>query len=410
MTEPNDDADLQDDLWNEGSADAAPELPGARDTQPMAPLPGDAAGIDAPSMRCAVIGTGALGRHHVRILSELDEAALIGIYDLRPEIAEDLAAAHGTESYGSIDGLLDAVDAVVLAVPTYAHANLAIKALEAGCHVLVEKPIASSVEDADRMVAAAERAEKLLSVGHVEFYNPAVQALLAEPNAPRFLEIQRLAPFTPRSLDVDVILDLMIHDLQILHALDPSPVEEVRATGIEVLSSRVDIVNARIALASGLVANITASRVSAESVRKLRAFLPHRYFSIDYREQSIKGYGLELIDGQRLIRPEDRNITPVEPLRAELRAFLAACRGEDVPIVDGVQGRRALATALTVGADAASRTPSIAVALEETETAPMAEPLTDEIPRPELPASVDDGDGTPTDNADAAYDDSENAS
>jgi predicted dehydrogenase len=175
-----------------------------------------------------------------------------------------------------------------------------------------------------------------------------VQALLGLSTPPRFVEVQRLGVFSPRSLDVDVVLDLMIHDLQILHALDPSPLAEVRATGIPVLSPRVDIANARVELASGCVANLTASRVSAERVRKLRAFLPSRYYSLDYHAQEIKGYRLEEGGTGRRIVPDDLAIERAEPLRRELEAFVAACRGERPPLVDGAAGRQALATALAV--------------------------------------------------------------
>jgi predicted dehydrogenase len=218
--------------------------------------------------------------------------------------------------------------------------------LERGLHVLIEKPLASSLDEADRLLERA--GDRVLAVGHVEFYNPAVQALLALGAAPRFVEVQRLGVFSPRSLDVDVVLDLMIHDLQILHAFDASPVAEVRATGIAVLSPRIDIANVRIELASGGVANLTASRVSSERVRKLRAFLPNRYYSLDYQSQEIKGYRLEETGTRRRILPDDLPVERAEPLRRELEAFLAACRGEAAPRVDGLQGRRALATALAV--------------------------------------------------------------
>src|SRR4029453_3735948 len=178
---------------------------------------------------------------------------------------------------------------------------------------------------------------------------PAVQALVGIGLPPRFVEVERLAVFTPRSLDVDVVLDLMIHDLQILHALDPSPVEEVRATGIAVLSPRVDIANARIALASGCVANVTASRVSAERVRKLRVFSPRRYHSLDYQQQELKGYRWEEHGGAPKIVKDDLPVEKAEPLRRELEAFVAACRGERVRLVDGEAGRQALRTALAVG-------------------------------------------------------------
>lgn len=305
-----------------------------------------AASPPPPRLRTAVVGTGSLGRHHVRILSEMPDSDLVGIYDQRPEIAAELAQRHGTESLRSLEEVIDKAEAVVLAVPTFAHAQLGCQVLEGGCHLMVEKPMASDLEEAARLIASA--GDRVLAVGHVEFYNPAVQALLRIEEPARYVEVQRLSPFTPRSLDVDVILDLMIHDLQLLHALDPSPIREIRATGIEVLSSRIDMTTARIELESGLVANITASRVASEVVRKLRAYLESRYFSIDYREQEIKGFGLEERGEQRIIVPEVLDITRREPLRAELDAFLAACRGEEVPYVDGHQGRRALETALSV--------------------------------------------------------------
>jgi predicted dehydrogenase len=221
--------------------------------------------------------------------------------------------------------------------------------------------MAVSLAEADRLLerAARRRPAPVLAVGHAEFYNPAVQALVGLGIPPRFLEVQRLAAFTPRSLDVDVILDLMIHDLQILHALDGSEVAEVRATGIPVLSPRIDIANARVALASGCVANLTVSRVSAERVRKLRVFLPSRYYSLDFQAQEIRGYRLdsereEGDGGERRIVPDDLAVEPAEPLERELTAFLAACRGEPARWVDGAQGRRALATALAVAVAAAA--------------------------------------------------------
>jgi predicted dehydrogenase len=256
--------------------------------------------------------------------------------------------------FPSLEALADQIEAAVVAVPTVAHAEVGEMLLRRGLHVLVEKPIASSLDEADRLIAAADRGGGVLAVGHVEFYNPAVQALVGLVGVglpPRFLEVQRLGVFSPRSLDVDVILDLMIHDLQILHALDRSPVAEVRATGIPVLSARIDIANARIALESGCVANLTASRVSAERVRKLRAFLPSRYYSLDYHAQEIRGYQLEgpAGEGERpRIVPADLVVEKAEPLRRELEAFVAACRGEAAPLVDGRSGRQALATALAV--------------------------------------------------------------
>ncbi|HVR95921.1 MAG TPA: Gfo/Idh/MocA family oxidoreductase [Thermoanaerobaculia bacterium] len=293
-----------------------------------------------------VIGAGAMGRNHVRILSSLPGAELVGVHDPRPEAAEAMASEHGARVFPRLEDLAGEIEAAVLAAPTVAHAEVGCELLVRGLHLLVEKPLAASLAEADRLLD--RRGDRVLAVGHVEFYNPAVQALLGVGMPPRFVEVQRLAVFTPRSLDVDVVLDLMIHDLQILHALDPSPVREVRATGIAVLSPRIDIANARVELESGCVANLTASRVSAERVRKLRAFLPSRYYSLDYQAQEIRGYRLEEQDGRRSIVPADLEVERAEPLRRELEAFVAACQGEPAPLVDGAAGRQALATALAV--------------------------------------------------------------
>lgn len=311
-------------------------------------------------MRAGVFGTGALGRHHTRILTDLAgqraDVELVGVYDPDEEAARAMAQTHGARAFPSADALAGEIDAAVVAAPTTAHADLGCSLLERGVHVMVEKPVASSLEEADRLIRAAEERGRVLAVGHVEFFNPGVQALLdfqagrvgGRGGGIRFVEVQRLGVFSPRSLDVDVVLDLMIHDLQILHALDPSPVAEVRATGIDVLSPRIDIANVRVELESGCVANLTASRVSSEKVRKLRIFGTSRYFSLDYQDQEVKGYRLEEEGDERRILRTDLEVEKAEPLRRELEAFLAACRGEGERIVDGAEGRRALATALSV--------------------------------------------------------------
>jgi predicted dehydrogenase len=309
-----------------------------------------------PPVRIGVVGTGALGRHHVRILASLPGAQLAGIHDVNPEVATALAATHGTVAFPDVASLAAKVDAMVVAAPTTEHARIGAPLLAAGKHVLVEKPIAGTLEEADALIAAAAASGAILAVGHVEFYNPAVQTLLGAGTAPRFVEVERLGVFSPRSLDVDVVLDLMIHDLQILHALDGSEVAEVRATGINVLSPRIDIANVRLELASGCTANLTASRVSAERVRKLRMFMHRGYFSLDYAAQEIKGYRLEGADGgmPQIVRA-DLTVEQGEPLRRELEAFLRACRGEPTALVGGGEGRRALATALAVVAAMAPR-------------------------------------------------------
>ena len=310
---------------------------------------------ESGSLRVGVFGTGALGRHHARILGTLAGVERIGIFDPRQETVGTVAEETGAKAFESFDALAGAIDAAVIAAPTVAHAELGRKLLARGVHVLIEKPIAATLEEADALIAAAAAASRVLAVGHVEFHNPGVEALLGAGGAPRFVEVERLGVFSPRSLDVDVIADLMIHDLQILHELDGSELAEVRATGIAVLSERIDIVSARLAFASGMVANVTASRVSSERVRKLRAFYSDRYRSLDYQAQEIKGYrlvGAEDGGAERRIVPETIVVEKAEPLRRELEEFVRACRGERSRSVSGASARRALATARVVAEEA----------------------------------------------------------
>jgi len=237
----------------------------------------------------------------------------------------------------------------VVASPTVTHREVAEKFLAAGRHVLVEKPIAASVAEAHEMVRIARERGVALGVGHTEFFNPAVQAVLARAPHPRYLEAQRLSPFTRRSLDIDVVLDLMVHDLQLAQALNGgSPVTEVRAVGVPVLSSRVDLANVRLAFANGCVANLTASRVSSERVRKLRLFEQDAYHSIDYAEQSVSAYRLVREGTEATIAPVDVPVEKGEPLAAEHLAFQRACRGDLRSWVDGEAGTAALATAVAV--------------------------------------------------------------
>ena len=302
-----------------------------------------------------------MGRHHVRLLSRLLGPDSVLVVDADPARAKEAALAHGASVAAGIDEVLNAVDVAVVAVPTVDHLEVSARLIEAGVHVLVEKPIAADLALADALIAAAASRGVVLAVGHVEFYNPAVQELLALGFVPRFVEVERMSPFSPRSLDVDVVLDLMIHDLQILHALDPSPVREVRAVGIDVLSDRVDIADARIELESGCVANLTASRVSAERVRQLRVFFEDRYYSLDYQKQTVRGARRVRGEAETAGRDSasaggpagrilaaDLEVEGGEPLRLELEAFLDRCAGGGAPFVDGVAGRRALETALLV--------------------------------------------------------------
>jgi len=306
--------------------------------------------VATTDLRVGVFGAGALGRHHVRILGALPGVERVGLFDPDPETAATIAGEHEATAFPSFEALADELDAAVVATPTVTHRELVCDLLSRGIHVLVEKPIAGSLEEAERMISAAEAAGRTLAVGHVEFHNPAVAALLAAGGRPRFVEIERLGVFSPRSLDIDVVADLMIHDLQVLQALDDSEIVEVRATGIPVLSERIDIVSARLAFASGLVANVTTSRVSSEKVRKLRAFYSDRYRSLDYQAQEIKGYRLERHGEERRILPEILPVEKAEPLKRELEEFVAACRGETSRSVGGAAARSALATALQIAA------------------------------------------------------------
>lgn len=298
------------------------------------------------ALRIGVVGTGAMGRNHVRLLSEMASTELVGVHDRDPAVAEAVARRFDTRAYSSFDDLADGVEAIVLAVPTIAHVEIGCELLERGVDLLVEKPIAPTVAEADELVASSHG--RILAVGHVEFFNPAVEALISLGLKPRFAVVERLSSFTPRSLDVDVVLDLMIHDLQILQALDGSPLREVRAAGVAVLSSKIDIASARLEFESGCVANVTASRVSAERVRSLRAFLKDRYYSLDYAEQTLTGFRLrepvrdDASPPEERISPVDTPIQKEEPLRRELARFVAACQGEEVSYVDGVQAREAL--------------------------------------------------------------------
>jgi predicted dehydrogenase len=272
----------------------------------------------------------------------------LGAYDADSDQLAAIVAEHGVEALPNAAAACEA-DAVVVATPTINHRETAGMLLEAGCHVLVEKPIAASVAEADELVELAEAHHRVLAVGHVEFHNPAVQAALGLAENVRYLETQRLSPFTARSIDVDVILDLMIHDMQITLAVAGERPSEVRAVGVPVLTDKVDLCHAWIEFPSGLVANLTASRVSAERIRKLRLFARDSYFSVDYADQSVSSAQL-LREGEGLpeIAPRIVDVQQAEPLKAELEAFISACRGEPSAAVDGRTGRDALAVAVEV--------------------------------------------------------------
>jgi predicted dehydrogenase len=294
-------------------------------------------------IRVAVVGAGEFGRNHARVWRELEGVELIGIVDTNAERVAQVAAEFGTQVLGGLDVLTsEGVNAVSVAVPTKEHASVGCRLLDAGFDVLVEKPMAASLVEADELIAAAKRSNRILQVGHVERFNPAVTAVQKIVSRPMFFEIHRLGIFTPRSLDVDVVYDVMIHDLDILLALVNAPVADLRAVGIPVMTDKVDIAHARIEFETGTVANITASRVSTERVRKMRFFQEHEYVSLDFTRRDAMRIRVRPGTPQPEINFENLPVASEEPLHAELRAFLDSILTRRRPAVDGFAGRRAL--------------------------------------------------------------------
>jgi predicted dehydrogenase len=304
-------------------------------------------GQTATPLRIAVIGVGHLGRHHARILAARPEVTLVGVIDSNTTRAEEVAASVGTQALSDPATLAAlSLDAVVVAVPTDAHAAIAVPLLRRGIAALVEKPLARSLDEADQLIAAARDGGSVLAVGHSERFNPAVTAALPHITRPGFVEVHRLGTMPGRSLDIDVVFDLMIHDLDVLLATVGHEVTSIEAVGVPVLTPRVDIANARLRFASGCIANITASRISRDRVRKVRFFQPQSYVSIDYASQELElwslrpgAVGLAAIQGGKVEIPRG------EPLELELVDFIEAVRDRRPPRVSGEDGRRALALA-----------------------------------------------------------------
>ncbi len=341
-------------------------------------------------LRVAVIGAGAFGRNHLRVYRELQQAGepiqLAAIVDTNPSVAFEAGQKFGVPSFRSIEAALAAgpLDAASVCVPTIHHASTAAPLLEAGVDLLIEKPLAASLPDADRILELAAKHNRLVQPGHLERFNPAVTAARQHLHKPMFFEAHRLSIFTPRSLDVDVVLDLMIHDLDIVLSFVAAPVREVRAVGLPVLSQKVDIANVRLEFENGCVANFTASRISTERVRKLRFFQPHQYLSLDFARQDL--LMIDVTAASKFI-PANPNpaqiaameqmlaaaaqagqhpsaglslkkiaVEPGEPLRLEIASFLTAVRTRTTPIVTAEQGRAALALALEINEAIAAHT------------------------------------------------------
>jgi predicted dehydrogenase len=296
-----------------------------------------------------VIGVGHLGQHHARLLASIEGVDLVGVCDTNRSRADDIAAKFGGQSFGDVRDLVSRVDAVTIAAPTVSHVELALPFLESGIATLVEKPIASSVEEAERLIDTAQRGRALLATGHTERFNPAVAAALPLIEEPRFIEIHRLGTFPERSLDIDVIFDLMIHDLDLLLTVVKSEVVSVEAVGVNVLTPKADIANARLRFASGCIANLTASRISRERVRKARFFQKDAYVSIDFAAQELEVYRLVQHASTRpIIHGGKMDVSREEPLRRELEDFVDAVRTGRSPGVTGRDGRDALALATLV--------------------------------------------------------------
>jgi len=307
----------------------------------------------------AVIGVGTFGRNHARVYHQLaqqrEPVRLVGVVDTNLVRAEAVAKEFNCRSFGSIEQLLSShgeVQAASVAVPTSEHLAISRQLIEAGLDVLVEKPIARSLAEADELIATAKAHARMAQAGHLERFNPAVQAVLPLITKPMFFEVHRLSVFTPRSLDIDVVLDLMIHDLDAVLSFVNSPVREVRAAGLPILSNKVDIANARVEFESGCIANFTASRVSTERVRKLRFFQPRQYISIDYGRQDVLVFTVGEGGGTPSPNPEIKvakpPVSPEEPLQAEISAFLRAVRAREKPVISLEDGRMALELALAV--------------------------------------------------------------
>jgi predicted dehydrogenase len=317
-----------------------------------------------------VIGVGGLGQHHARILRDLQGPAFAGFYDSNAARAEKVAGELGVRAHSTLESLLDVVDAVTIVVPTPAHFAVAREVLGRGIHALIEKPIATTLEEADAMLALAQANGAIVQTGHVERFNRAIRAALPYVDAPRFIESDRLAPFNPRGADVAVVLDLMIHDIDLVHTLVGGSAVSVAAVGVPVLTPFVDIANARLTFDSGAVANITASRVSRERMRKLRIFQQSGYLSLDLAsgegeffrlrgDVDIAALAAAPLALEQFVERIPLRAEEAEPLRLEFESFLAAVRGEAPVAVTGEEGREALAVALQIVADIERSLPAL---------------------------------------------------
>ncbi len=298
--------------------------------------------------RIGVVGTGYLGRLHARVLTEMPEVEVVGFVEPKDSAAEEVEANLGLRRFPSIESLAGQIECAVVATPTIHHAAVALELIEQGCDVMIEKPITSDAADARRLIGKAAENGRIVQVGHVERYNPAIVAVAPLLQAPRYVEAQRIGVFSNRSLDIDVLLDLMIHDLQLVISLLRQPIVEIRAIGVPVLTDKIDMANVRLEMENGSVANLIASRVASERMRKFRIFDRSSYVSVDTKDQEVKGYRLVQTSGDRRIETLEVAVEKKEPLRAELEAFVSCVRSRQEPLVSGEDGLAALELALRV--------------------------------------------------------------
>lgn len=313
-------------------------------------------------VRVAVVGVGTFGRNHLRVLRQLPDVKLAAVVDADEKRASEAALQYGCE-VGNLTTLKGKIDAAVVATPTTTHAKIGCALLDQGIDVLIEKPVAGTLEEAQALVDAAARNDRVLQVGHLERFNPAVTALRTMVRNPLFFEVHRLSLFSPRSLDVDVVLDLMIHDIDVVLSLVGRLPEEIRAAGISILSPKVDIANVRLAFPGGCVCNLTASRVSTERVRKIRLFQPRTYLSLDYARQDLVAF--EVSAGNQ-IGFQSVTVEKDEPLKLELASFVNAVRTRARPVVNGEDARLALQVALEIVDKIEQHAKVVARALEST--------------------------------------------
>ncbi len=306
-------------------------------------------------LRVGVVGVGHLGQHHARVYAELEACELVGVAEIDAKRGQEIARRHGTELYHDYRTLCDHVDALSIAVPTEHHYQIGLECLQRRTHLLIEKPLTQTLEEADQLIEAAAASQTILQVGHTERFNAAVVKLAEIVEKPAFIESNRLSPFPERSTDIDVVLDIMIHDIDIILSLLKSPVKKFDAVGIPVITSKIDIANTRIEFENGCIANVTASRVSLKRERKLRIFQPEKYISLDYQAQTLNVVELkhperryDFPNSRPVIVPYQIAIEKQEPLKVELDSFVRCVQTRGIPVVSGIDGRNALSAAFQI--------------------------------------------------------------